>query len=489
MDDKLFEEKVKKGLSFLRESPPKNPLARLGDAVSYFFSSLGGMIGNLPVFKTPFFTMIREVFFIKALLVCIVVMLAGFFLYKFAIHKNTKHKDTTLFFAQSWEDELEGDVLSKLVGEFQAENPGIIIRMEKYHWDEIRELLDGEDPPDVFSVDPYAIYELESLSLLAPVTENKDPATGAEAPGEEKNAEENSGEEKSAKENGGEKWYGNVVQLISFINPLYYNIDLLRNAGFDRPPKNQTEFLSYVRRIKETSSQYGAGLALSGDYQNINRHILSWIWASAYNPESMEGFKFTGKEVTGTLTFLNQLKQNLYPSPFELSQAQLLEAFGEGKVGMIISSSADIRKLKLTGVNFGITTIPSSESYTKKSVFPLIGWYAGINAKSPFREEARLFASFLKKKAGDLAAAAYAIPGNGQRSRDQSRDDSFYAKAFDMYEASEMVRELYEQYDVSALNGIIKREVELMFKDARTPEECAAAIQRGMESWYGTGNK
>jgi len=488
MDDKLFQKKVKKGLSFLKESPPKSAFGRFGVAVSHFFSSLGRAIGALPVFKSPVFIAIRELFFLKALLICLAVMLAGFFLYKFAVHKNIKHKDTTLFFAQYWENELEGDILARLAAEFQAENPGIIVRMEKYSWNEIRGLLDGEDAPDIFSVDPYAIYELENLSLLAPVTEEKE-SSGTENSVEEKSGNENGGEEKSAKKKDGNKMYGNVLQLISFINPLFYNIDLLKNAGFDRPPKNQTEFLSYVRRIKETSGQSGAGLALSGDYQNINRHILSWIWASAYNPESTEGFNFTAKEVTATLNFLYQLKQNLYASPFELSQSQLLEAFGEGKTGMIISSSADIRKLRQTRINFGITTIPSSESYTRKPVFPLTGWYAGINAKSPFQEESRLFVSFLKKKSDDIAAAAYAIPGNGQRSREQSRDDSYYAKAFDMYEAGEMVRELYEQYDVSAFNGIIKREVELLFIGAKTPEECAAAIQQGIENRYGTGNR
>jgi ABC-type glycerol-3-phosphate transport system substrate-binding protein len=466
MGDDLFQKKVKKGLSFLGESPSKKSLnwlvnSRLGAAVSGFFSSLGSAIRNWPFFKYPAVIKVMNLFFFKALMISLAVMLAGVFVFKFVIQRNAKLKEINLFFAQSWEDELEGEVLSQLVTEFQAENPGIFIKMEKHAWPEIRELLDGETPPDIFSVDPYAIYELEKLSFLAPVTE------GAESPGTESPG-------------------GNVLQLISFINPLYYNIDLLRKAGFDRPPKNQTEFLSYVRSIKETSGQAGAGLALRGDHHTINLHILSWIWASTYNPNSMESFKFNSKEVIGTLAFLNQLKLNLYPSPLDLSQTQLLEAFGEGKIGMIISSSADMPQLKKTGLNFGITTIPSSESYTRKPVFPLNGWYAGINAKRPFIEQARMFASFLQKKSDGLAKAAYAIPGNGQRNREQSREDVYYAKAFDMYEASEAVRELYKLRDVSGLNGIIRREIELMFNGIKTPEQCAAAIQLGIENWYGS---
>jgi len=452
MDDELFRKKVKKGLSFRKPTPIRDAFSRIGDFFSGKASQAGKTAGDSLFSEPSFFDRIRSIFFLKALLICIPVIAAGFLIYRLTVGNLPGVKHTTLVFAQWWEDQLEGAILADLAAEFEKANPNVTIVLEKKGWDEIRESLDGDAGPDMFSIDPYAFHELDSSFRLLAITTAKEGSA-------------------------------NILPLISFINPLFYNIDLLRNAGFDRPPKNQTEFLSYVQRIKETGggSIYGAGLALGGDPNGINRHLLSWIWASTNSSESVENFRFNSREVTGALNFLNQLNRSLYPYPFYLSDEDLLKAFCEGKVAMIIASSADIKKVRKTHINFGITTIPSPESYTKKPVFPLNEWYLALNGKTLHQEEARQFAAFLKEKSESLAIAAYAVPGNGSRDRVLSRDDPYYSKAFDMYEAGEMIRERYESPDISALNGIIHREVKFMFDGTRTPEQCAAAIQEGWE--------
>ena len=387
-------------------------------------------------------------------------MIAGIFIYKL-IKTDKPEKEVTLTFATWWDDELEGETLSVLAAEYEKQNPGITIRLEKMNWEKIQELVEKKDtkdagknvqkvyPPDIFSIDPYAIYELEKKSILAELENSKD-------------------------------FSGNVVSIISFINPLYYNIDLLENAGFDRPPKNQTEFLSYVQRLKETGI-FGAGLSLN-DPRSTSQQLLSWIWAATGNPDSSSSFRFDSKEVIDTLNFLNLLNQNLYANPFDLSKADLREAFGKGKIGMMIGSVADIKELKRSQINFSITTIPSPVSYTKKPVFPLSVWYAGINSRSEHQKEAKDFILFLKKNSDKIAAAAYAVPGSGTLNRELSKEDPYYAKAFDMYEAGEMVRELYRSPNITQLNSIITREVRLMFQGSKTPQECAAAIQRSWEN-------
>jgi multiple sugar transport system substrate-binding protein len=390
-------------------------------------------------------------------------MIGGFLLFKI-ISGNLPGMETTLVFAQWWDDQMENQILETISAEFEAQNPGITVKLEHLSWSEIKELLDAEKPdpntvPDIFSIDP--IREPESASYLLPFE------TGDGA-----NAVSNT-----------------AAPLVSFINPLFYNIKLLQEAGFDRPPKNQTEFLSYVQRISQAGSGiYGAGLALgNGDLHNVSRHLLSWIWAAAGNHEAIEEFNFNSKQVTAALTFLNQLKQNLYPNPSSLTHADLLKAFSEGKVGMIIGSIADARELKTTMQDdFGITTIPGPESYMRKPVFPLTEWYLGINQQTEYPEEVRNFAAFLKERAGTIAAEAYAVPGNGRRNPDLSKADPIYAKAFDMYEAGEMVREkIYRSSEASNLNSIIRTEIERMFSGSISPEQCAEAIQRNWEAIRG----
>jgi len=409
----------------------------------------------------------RKIYAPKVLLIWVLAIIAGIFFFRL-MNKDLPMMSTTLVFASWWEDSLEEQTLSKLAAEFEKQTPGVTVKLEKTGWEKIRELLERsaseqtqkngrneqeQSVPDVFSIDPHAIGEMERRSYLAAL-ENKDPLSG------------------------------NALPIISFINLLFYNVDLLQAAGFDRPPKNRTEFLSYVQRLKETGAS-GAGLAL-GDPRNAGTQLLSWIWPAAGNPESAE-INFNSKEVIETLNFLNQLMQNLYGNPFELSEPELLDAFGQGKVGMMIGSAAYVKKLKTANINlnFDITTIPDPESYAKKPVFPLTVWYVGINSNSAYQEAARKFIAFLRERTENIAAAAYAVPGNGIRSRELSKNDPYYAKAFDIYEAGEAIRELYIP-NISDFYGIVHREAELLFLGNKTPEQCAEAIQQGWERLAGT---
>jgi multiple sugar transport system substrate-binding protein len=417
-----------------------------------------GVSGLLPEKLCKFFGTFHKISADKVLWIWAVMMIAGLFLFKL-VSGNLPGMSTTLVFAQWWEEELDEATLANLTAEFEAQNPGVSVLLERKSWIEIRELLEMEDDkkkegaPDLFSIDPYAIYDLKDTTLSV-LLGSGEAVNGA--------------------------W-----PVISFISPLFYNIELLQAAGFDRPPKNQTEFVSYAQRINQNGNGvYGAGLALGdNEPRSVSRHLLSWIWAAAGNPQTSDTLEFNSKQIVAALTFLNQLKPGLYPSPFTLNEAELLTAFSEGKIGMMIGSIADARMLKekMSG-NFGITTIPGPASYERKPVFPLSVWYAGINRQTEHPEEAQKFISFLMEKEGILAAAAYAVPGNGRRNPELSKNDPHYAKAFDMYEAGEMVKELYGSPKAAKLNGIIREEVKRMFEGLQSPAEAAEALQLRWEN-------
>lgn len=364
-----------------------------------------------------------------------------------------------LVFTTWWEDELPPDILQGLVTEFMEKNPDIQVKLKKMSRDELRELLADEDKRedagDIISVDSFWLPSLEAASLLLPLN----TATG---------------------ESGR---YG--LSLVSFINPLYYNIRLLREAGFDRPPKTQAELLTYAQRIdKAPEGISGAALALgAGDSESISREILSWIWNSAGIPvENAEGvtyadYHFASKQAIPAFEFLNQLKNSLYPDPFTLSARQKLDAFKAGKIGMIVAPSCALRDLP--AAEFGVTTIPSPAAYMGKSAFSLSSWYVGVSAFTTKQEEAETFIRYLRDNAGVIAAAAYAIPGNGRRNPDMAKESANYVKAFDMYDAGEMVRNRPPL--TSEFNAAVRTAIGRMFSGGQTPAEAAAAVQAAWE--------
>ncbi|MDR0402698.1 MAG: extracellular solute-binding protein [Treponema sp.] len=390
-------------------------------------------------------------------------------------------RGTTLVFSQWWEDELEAGVLEKLVKDFEEEHPGITVRLEKKSRQEIRAALSGTDDQargkkkrqnaDIFSVEggwaddaEYGLAPLDALDQALP--EKK----ASNAPRDFLPPDFAAGTEARA------------LPVISLINPLFYNIEMLQSAGFDRPPKNRTEFLSYVQAItKPDQGVYGAVLALGEENPlGISRHILSWIW-SAGGREG-DSFDFGSRQVVESLVFLNQLKPYLYPGFFGLDEEDRLKIFAEEKAGMMIGSVSDVRNLRdQMKQNFNITTIPSPALYVGKPVFALSSWYVGISAESTNREEAAEFIGFLLERTSELAAGAFAVPGSGARNADLVNTDPYYSKAYDMYDAGEMVRELYGTGRTEKLNAVIYEELKRMF-DGQSPEDTAAAIQSRWEN-------
>jgi ABC-type glycerol-3-phosphate transport system substrate-binding protein len=362
-----------------------------------------------------------------------------------------------IVFTSWWETELAPDTLQNLITKFEEKNPDISITLNTVKHDEIRELLQnkGKDAGDIISVDSFWLPDLEDLSLLTPLN----TATG---------------------ESG-----RYALPVISVNNPLFYNIKLLQEAGFDRPPKTQAEFLAYAQKInKPAEGISGAALALSaGDSESVSREILSWIFNAAGVPvENSEGvsyadYHFTSKQAVPVFEFLNQLKGSLYLDPYTLSPQQKIDAFKAGKIGMIIAPASELRNL--SEADFSVTTIPVLPAFMGKSVFSLSSWYVGVNAETTKQEAAETFIRYLRDNSGAIAAAAYAIPGNGRRNPEMAKASANYIKAFDMYDAGEMVR---NRPPITAeFNTAVRSAVGRMFAGSLTPAEAAAAVQAAWE--------
>jgi multiple sugar transport system substrate-binding protein len=381
--------------------------------------------------------------------------------------------DTTLVFAQWWRDELEEDALESIIREYEALNPGIIVRLDHRPYEVIAgELLDPEGPPpDILGLDSHWLYGLIRADRLEPL-------------GPYKNRE---GErEKTGFFSGGiqgeyENW---AVPLISFMAPLFYNSALLEAAGFDRPPKTRGDFLAYAKALTDPrAGSYGMALALSPENpQGLYRDVFSWIWASGveFTPES--GLDFTDPAVIGTLDFLNRLAREgvLSPSPFTKTEEEKRREFMEGRTAMMVGSIPEVSRIMEgnPALSFGISTIPSADTYPDRPVFGLTGWYAGISRESPHKDEAWAFLSFLAGRRSFLASMAHAVPGNEDETAEAAGENFLYAKAYDMYTASAAADRFAGIPGIQELEGILREELKAMFEGKSTPPETARTIQQ-----------
>jgi len=243
-----------------------------------------------------------------------------------------------------------------------------------------------------------------------------------------------------------------ALPLMSFIDLLFYNIDILQAANFDRPPKTRAEFLAVAKAVANT----GAGqdtvdsfaLAFS---EGTRLCVYPWIWAAGgeiTTPPRVAATDATPDEplvlsraALDTIAFFGQLnREGLLSTGWEPAARQL-EGFAKGKIAMITRPASDIALLqRIAGnLNFGITAIPGTTQ--GKNRLGLSKIYVGISADCALPDEAWAFLSFIAEKGPILAEALAAIPGSLPAAfpADYIVKNPLYSKAWDIFEAAEIV--------------------------------------------------
>ncbi|MDR0589870.1 MAG: sugar ABC transporter substrate-binding protein [Spirochaetaceae bacterium] len=404
------------------------------------------------------------------------VLGTGFFLTLiFSPNHANDSGNITLVFAQWWQDELEKDTLEAIIREYEALHPGVTLRLVHRPYDVLAEELlnpaEKAPPPDILGLDSHWLYELIRMDMLEPL----ESYTRGEPALDQANLfpEEPPGEHK--------KW---ALPLISFMAPLFYNSALLEAAGFDRPPKTRGDFLAYAKALTDPPAGiYGMTLALGPENpQGLYRDIFSWIWASGVEFVPERALDFTDPAVVETLDFLNRLYQEgvLSPASFTKTEEEKRREFMEGRAAMMVGSIPEIHRI-MEGqptLRFGISTIPSVDTYPDRPVFGLTSWYAGISRESLHKEEAWAFLSFLAERRSFLAAMAHAVPGSGDEPGETAGENFLYTKAYDMYTAGAAADRFAGIPKIKELETILREELTAMFEGKRPPPETARAIQQ-----------
>jgi len=277
-----------------------------------------------------------------------------------------------------------------------------------------------------------------------------------------------------------------AIPLVSFMDLLFYNIDLLTRAGFGSPPKSRDEFIAYARTVSRGDfDAAGAAISLSSDdRQAVSRDIFSWIWASGGN-FWLEGDKplLNSRTVINDITFIGLLNRDrvFAPDIFETTGDQRLDQFAQGKIALMISSARAIPYLreKMGDDAFGVTTIPDSGTGGRYSV-NISAIYAGINANTDYPQEAWIFLEFLAERSPLINAELKAIPGviSDIIPGDYVKNDPFYAKAWDIFESAEIAENFIGKQNAEQYENIFLEELQIFFETTRTAQATINVIQQ-----------
>jgi multiple sugar transport system substrate-binding protein len=278
---------------------------------------------------------------------------------------------------------------------------------------------------------------------------------------------------------------GHAFALPLFSNPVlfFYNIDILKTAGFDRPPKTREEFLRYSRALKE--NQIAAmSFALSADenHSGMLSDIYSWFWTSSISFFENDEAPFSSRLALETLRFLETLsKENLIsPESFSKTESMKIEEFCSGKTAMMIASISSISEIaNQTQFEWGISSVPTADSFIGNPLFVTENFGMGIYAQSEQKEAAWNFLTFLAgaEQNAALASSYYYLPKHQNVQPSFLENFPQLEKALSLFNAGKLINEFDEKPGVFAAEKIIHSELQKIMNGALSPEMAAEAIE------------
>ncbi|MDR0388608.1 MAG: extracellular solute-binding protein [Spirochaetaceae bacterium] len=394
----------------------------------------------------------------RLLLIVVCAVWAGAALYKYV---QTRAPEKTVLSVALYRGNAEAPVsLAPLVEEFQGRYPDIEITILDRSPQELEGDLNPEKPKGRPGIPDIVIANQKSLvSLSGDHFESLDSLL--QNPEFTEFALEDSG--------GAPRW---IMPLVSFMYPLYYNIAVLREAGFDHPPKTREEFLAYAEAL--------SSVAVSG-----GEELAAWTWAAGLDFFSEDQSALNVPALNDSLNFVQAMTGLLDMADFEKTESEKYDDFIAGRIAMMTASIAGTGYIKerAPDLEYSLTTVPPPAAYLGKPRFALGNWGAALTKQSSRGEEAKLFIGFLSGAQANafLAAALSGIPVNasarGTPPERRAQRGVQYDKALVILETGEAAGEFGLPPGGPVLENALREAAGAIINGTKTPDECIAALE------------
>ena len=357
---------------------------------------------------------------------------------------NITRPTPSILFTHWWEGDVEESILQELADEFESLHTGIKIVFNRKSYEEIQQdivtVSDAGISGDIFTLENLWSGELLKNGIM------ENPS----------------------------------APLLSFINVFYYNIDILKNAGFSRPPKTRSEFITYANVVAQEGN---GGLIVSADDMFRMYHdIYPWFWAAGQQLIMDKTPQLNSRPLIDTLSFLASLhNQGL------IVFGDKIEDFIMGRAAFMIASAKniDLIRNRMGDEAFDITLVPAPDNYFGKPYYGTSEWILGIHSGSANKETSKAFVDFLTNNPAfisDISKKAGIIPDNVPTM------DPFHLKLRDIAIAGEAAIDfsgvyprvhpgVYPVLPVAELDKIFEEELFSLFAENTSTQETAEAIQ------------
>jgi multiple sugar transport system substrate-binding protein len=397
--------------------------------------------------------------------------------------EGTKDPGTvTIEFMQWWQPEMKAGSFEKVMADFEARNPNIKVKAINLPYAEVlNQITIGSASgtlSDVIGIEPNWLNDMIKQNMVEPLDDYiaKDSYDLSQIA--------------SILVMNGNKW---VFPVTTFIYPVYYNVDYFQSAGLTSPPKTRAEFIEYARKLTvESKNQYGWVIPLSLSAPNgVKNEILAWAWAGG-----SFGWKdgLPNLETDGVKSAVNHIaamyrEKLVVPGTFTKVEQEKVEDFSSGRAAMMISSMAHINLMKSRNPNlkFDIFQVPVPDGYTGKPGLCMANWTVGIARSGKNKAAAWELVKHLldTDQNSFISSSANAFPGNKNSKPDFVSTNPLFAKAFEMYQKSDLINEFQGQPNAVGLQRAFMEELHAMLEGRQNVDDMMKKTQTKWMQVYG----
>jgi multiple sugar transport system substrate-binding protein len=283
------------------------------------------------------------------------------------------------------------DAMNQLIEQFEAQNPDITIRQETFPYDAYQQQVAASLPagqgPDVVQLFYGWLPAWQRAGYLEPLPQaHFDPATLDSEFVPMAQAGKISGD-----------WYGLPTAVRSLA--LFYNADMLSEAGFDGPPATWDEFIEIAKALTvkrgQRFTQVGYGFAPTGQDHHLVREVLTRQFGTAPYDEDLSEVLYDGPEGLAAFEFYTDLitEHEIGVTSFVPGNNGYRNGFGQlENIAMIIDGSFAIGSIRdAAQFEWGVAELPVLEEGGVQANFGSF-WMNGLTGNA-FKDERRLEAA------------------------------------------------------------------------------------------------
>lgn len=242
-----------------------------------------------------------------------------------------------------WEGVIEG---------FEAENEGITVNLEIQSWENIESVVNtkiqGNEAPDIFNGGPFAGYAEEEL--IRPASEIASSEVLEDFQESFAENEEFEGTQ-----------YG--LPLIASARAMFYNQELMDEAGVDEVPTTWDELLSASQQISEETTAAGYGMPLGSE--EAQGEALIWFAGAGGGFGDESTIEVDTAENLEAAEFMKQMIDEgvTQSDPGATQRTPMLNSFIQGNIGFAHALPQTVGQIEEENpdLDYGIADIPTQD--------------------------------------------------------------------------------------------------------------------------------